>query len=213
MHAPSSDVIDAVAIMVIVVAVPGPSVAYTVNRAVFGGRRAALLNVVGNTIGLILQVVTVSFGVGTLIERTPVFSTLITLVGAAALVVFGTQAIRHCSHVAPSPIGPSGRPRSMMAIRNGAFVGATNPKTLAFLVVVLPAFTARDTGSYSLHLLALGLSFPIIALFLDGAWALAAVAARTWIADSPRRLAVLGTVSGTVMVARGIGPLLKVGTV
>lgn len=43
---------------------PGPSVAFTISPALTFGRRTALINVVGNTLGLVAQVVGAAFGRG-----------------------------------------------------------------------------------------------------------------------------------------------------
>ncbi|MGH3184179.1 MAG: LysE family transporter, partial [Streptosporangiaceae bacterium] len=55
--------------VLVLVAVPGPSVMFTVNRALAAGQRTALLVVAGNAAGAYLQVVAVAFGVGELVER------------------------------------------------------------------------------------------------------------------------------------------------
>jgi threonine/homoserine/homoserine lactone efflux protein len=55
-------------------------------------------------------------------------------------------------------------------------------------------------------MLLLGAIFVAIAVFCDGTWALVAGTARTWLARSPRRLAVVGGTGGLVMI--GIGASL-----
>jgi threonine/homoserine/homoserine lactone efflux protein len=54
-----------------IIAVPGPSVLFTVGRALSVGRREALLTVVGNATGAYLQAIAVAVGVGVIVERSP----------------------------------------------------------------------------------------------------------------------------------------------
>jgi hypothetical protein len=53
----------------VLIAVPGPSVLFTVSRAIALGRVAGLATVAGNTAGAFTQVVAVAFGLGPLVER------------------------------------------------------------------------------------------------------------------------------------------------
>jgi len=61
---PVSQVLAFAAVITVVIAIPGPSVLFTISRALTVGRRAAQLTVVGNEIGLCVQVAAVAFGVG-----------------------------------------------------------------------------------------------------------------------------------------------------
>ena len=125
------------ALAAVVIAIPGPSVMFTVSRALTAGRRVALLNVVGNEVGLVLQVVAAAFGMGAVVERSAEVFTVVKLLGAAYLVYLGVQAIRHRRSFAEAVgqrVGPMG---PLRAVRDGMIVGATNPKTIAFFVVAL----------------------------------------------------------------------------
>jgi threonine/homoserine/homoserine lactone efflux protein len=55
-------------------------------------------------------------------------------------------------------------------------------------------------------MLLLGSIFLAIAVLCDSSWALAAGAARSWLARSPRRLELIGGTGGLVMI--GIGASL-----
>jgi threonine/homoserine/homoserine lactone efflux protein len=66
---PAGHVLAFAAVVTVLIAIPGPSVLFTVSRALTVGRRAALLTVAGNELGLCVQVVAVAFGVGAVVER------------------------------------------------------------------------------------------------------------------------------------------------
>ncbi|HMK97342.1 MAG TPA: LysE family translocator [Acidimicrobiales bacterium] len=198
------DYVEFTALAAVVIAVPGPSVLFTVSRALTAGRRTALLNVLGNELGLVVQLVAVAFGMGALIERSAQVFTVVKLTGAVYLVYLGVQALRHRRSLAEAvarravPIG------AFRATRDGAIVGATNPKTIAFFVVALPEFADKAGGHLALQFLVLGAVFPVIALVLDSAWAIAAGAASQWLSRSPRRFAAIGGAGGLVMIGLGL---------
>jgi len=188
----------------ILVAIPGPSVLFTISRALTGGRRTALWNVVGNELGLMVQVVAVAFGAGALIESSAHVFTVVKLIGAAYIVFLGVQAIRHRRSLSEAVARGAGPMSPGRAIRDGAVVGATNPKTVAFFLIILPQFTRPAAGHLTLQLLILGCVFPVVALAIDAVWALAAGTLSQWLARSPRRLAAIGGVGGLVMIGLGV---------
>jgi threonine/homoserine/homoserine lactone efflux protein len=67
----------------VLIAVPGPSVLFTVSRAIALGRVAGVATVAGNTLGAFVQVVPVALGIGPLVERSVTLFTIMKLAGAA----------------------------------------------------------------------------------------------------------------------------------
>jgi threonine/homoserine/homoserine lactone efflux protein len=66
----------------VLIAIPGPSVLFTVSRAIALGRVAGVATVAGNTVGAFTQVVAVAFGLGPLVERSVALFTVLKLAGA-----------------------------------------------------------------------------------------------------------------------------------
>ena len=65
---PSPSTLFAFAIAsVVIIAIPGPSVLFTIGRALSSGRREALLTVVGNALGILTQICALAVGLGPLI--------------------------------------------------------------------------------------------------------------------------------------------------
>jgi threonine/homoserine/homoserine lactone efflux protein len=203
---PASHVLAFAAVVTVVIAIPGPSVLFTISRALTVGRRGALLTVVGNEIGLCVQVTAVAFGVGAVVERSAEVITVIKLAGAVYLVYLGVQAIRHRRSMAEALAARVTPVRPLRAIRDGFVVGAANPKSIVFLVVGLPEVTTTAPGHLPVpvQMLILGALFPVIALVLDSGWAAVAGTARQWLVASPRRLALIGGTGGLVMIGLGV---------
>lgn len=186
---------------IVLIVIPGPGVLFVVGRSIALGRRAGVLSVLGNSLGNIPALLLVAFGVGAIVASSVVAFTAIKIVGAVYLVYLGVQAIRHRR----GRIEQGGQaPASVFTLlRQGFFVGMTNPKTIAFFVAVLPQFVARDAGPIWLQLLMLGLIFQVLAVICDSMWALAAGTARTWFGRSPRRLSALSGTGGILMIGLG----------
>jgi threonine/homoserine/homoserine lactone efflux protein len=189
----------------ILVVIPGPSVLFTIGRALTIGRRGALLTVLGNALGMFVQVVAVAFGLAALIETSAHVYTAIKLLGAAYLVFLGVQAIRHRRALVASDVSaPVIRTRRVL--REGFIVGLTNPKMIVFFAAALPQFIDRGAGHVPLQMVALGALVPVVAMVCDSVWALAAGTARTWFAGSERRIERMSTVGGVAMI--GVGTTL-----
>ena len=203
---PLSHVLAFAAVVSVVIAIPGPSVLFTISRALTVGRRAALLTVAGNEIGLCVQVVAVAFGVGAVLERSAQILTAVKFAGAAYLVFLGVQAIRHRTSMAEALAARLQPVTPLRAIRDGFVVGVANPKSIVFFAVALPEFVSKTPGHLPVpaQMLLLGMLFPVIALVLDGLWAVVADTARRWLVRSPRRLAMIGGTGGLVMIGLGV---------
>ncbi|MGP8163177.1 MAG: LysE family translocator [Acidimicrobiales bacterium] len=188
----------------VLIVIPGPSVLFVVSRALTLGRRAGLATVVGNATGVYLQVAAVAFGVGTIVEKSIAVFTAIKFVGAAYLVLLGIQAIRHRRDLA-RVLQSSYEPRPTRRLLRDAFVvGVANPKTVVFFAAILPEFVNRSAGRVPVQLLVLGALFIAMALVSDGVWAIAAGGVRTWLTRSPRRLELVGGLSGIAILGIGL---------
>jgi threonine/homoserine/homoserine lactone efflux protein len=186
---------------------PGPSLLFTIGRALTVGRRDALLSVVGNALGILTQVLAIAVGLGAVVATSAQAYTILKLAGAAYVVWLGIQAIRHRADARAalgSVVGaPLVRARALHSLRVGFTVGVTNPKTIVFFVAFLPQFVNEPAGHAGLQLTALGLLFGAMCVASDSIWALAASKARDWFARRPQRLDRLGVAGGVMMIGLG----------
>jgi len=186
----------------ILIVIPGPSVLFSVGRAIALGRAAGVVSVAGNTIGSLILVSAVAFGIGALIVASAVAFTIIKFAGAAYLVYLGVQAIRHRKQRADAV--DDTRPQPLRRTFGQAMiVGSTNPKSLAFFLAVLPQFVDQDAGHAPVQMLMFGVVFAVIAFVSDSCWALAAATARDWFARSPQRIEHLSATGGVMMIVLG----------
>jgi threonine/homoserine/homoserine lactone efflux protein len=189
----------------VLIAIPGPSVLFTVSRAIALGRVAGVATVAGNTVGAFTQVVAVAFGIGPLVERSVALFTVVKLAGACYLVYLGAQAVRHRHTLAAALGGQVERKTAVRIVLDGFLVGVSNPKVIVFFAAVLPQFVDRQAGHVPVQIIVLGAIFAGVALISDSTWAIAAGTVRAWLAASPRRLALLGGTGGLTMIGIGMG--------
>lgn len=202
---PDLDSLVAFAIVAtIFVIIPGPSVLFTVSRALTLGKRPAMLTVAGNAVGVYVHVVAVALGVAAIIERSIVAFTVLKLVGAAYLVYLGVQAIRHRKSLPGLLSAPTKLVSRRRVLTDGFIVGISNPKSVVFFAAVLPQFVTPANGYLTAQLLLLGLVAIGAALVCDSLWALVAGTARDWFVRSPRRLEAIGGSGGLVMMGLGV---------
>lgn len=190
---------------ILFIQVPGPSLLFTLGRALTVGRRDALLSVVGNALGITVQVLMVAVGLGAVVAASATAYTALKVVGAAYVVHLGVQAIRRRGDARAALLAGHAEPeRTRQAVVTGFVVGVTNPKTIVFFVAFLPQFTAPDAAAAP-QLAVLGLVFGVMCAASDSVWALAAGTARRWFARRPQRLDGLGVAGGVMMIGLGVG--------
>jgi threonine/homoserine/homoserine lactone efflux protein len=193
-----------IAAMIIILA-PGPSVLFTIARAIAWGRKVAVFTVAGNVTGAFVLSSLVAFGLGPILSRSDLAYSAVQWGGGSYLVYLGIVAIR-ARKIAAADMKNQGSaiPTFWSSARDGFWVGALNPKGLVFYAAVLPQFVDIDRGNVTGQLLFLGALFSILAFISDGSWGLLAGTARAWLASDEKRLELLRVIGGCVMIILGL---------
>ena len=187
---------------IVIIVVPGPGVLFAVGRALVLGTKPALLSVLGNALGVGVQIVVVALGLGVLIQSSPTAFFAIQVAGAIMIGYLGIRAIMQRTE---SLEDASAKPHSRSTIlKESVVVGLTNAKTLVFFLAALPSFVAVEDGNPILQMLFLGALFSAIGIASDSVYAIAAGKARDWLATSARRLAVFRGLGGLALTLLGI---------
>ena len=207
---PVSNLVAFALASLVLIAIPGPSVLFVIGRSLALGWRGGVLTVAGNATGQLLQVIAVALGVGAVVAGSVVLFSAVKFAGAAYLVFLGVRAIRRRGHGPDSPAPPVASPPWKL-VREGALVGATNPKSVVFFVAILPQFVDYKAAGIPFQLALLGGIFVLIALVSDSVWAIAAGWAREWFVRSPGRIPAVEATGGALMIGLG-GTLALAGT-
>jgi threonine/homoserine/homoserine lactone efflux protein len=186
----------------VIILVPGPSVLFTIGRALILGTKAAVLSVLGNAFGVGLQIVAISLGLGVAIQQSELLFFAIRLFGAGMIIYLGVKAI--LSRADFQLDLQAEQTSSATVVRQSIVVGITNAKTFVFFIAALPSFTSPELGNPVLQMLFLGAIFSVIGTLSDSVYAIVAGQARNWLASSTKRLATFRGIGGAALTLLGI---------
>ena len=188
-----------VAATAVLILIPGPNVSLIVANSVAYGTGFGLLTVAGTSGALALQLTLTALGMTVMLGTLATWFEWLRWIGVAYLIWLGVRAW----HAAPIDLTRTrAQPRSGRGIvLRGFLVSMTNPKTLLFFGAFLPQFLSLDrpVGPQVALLCA---TFLLIAILLDGAWALAAGRARALLGARPR---LRNRLTGGLLVGAGVG--------
>ena len=152
----------------ILVIVPGPIVTLVISTGATRGIRAALMTVLGSTLGNAVLITAIALGLNWILRTSAEVFEILRWTGAAYLVWLGIQAWRHAGEQ-----GKVAPPRHRVYVSRGFLVAMTNPKTIAFFTAFLPQFV--DPQLPVGHQLAVMCTVSVaMAAVTDAGWAVAA---------------------------------------
>ncbi len=179
--------------------IPGPNVALIVANSVTYGVRYGFLTVAGTSTAMVVQLGLTALGMTELLGTLGSWFEWIRWIGVAYLIYLGIAQWRapplDLTRIAPEP--KSARKMFTRAL----LVSLTNPKTLFFYGAFFPQFvvTSHHVGAQVAVLTA---TFLLLAVLLDGCWALAAGRARGLLA---RHGKLRNRISGGLLIGAGVG--------
>ena len=195
---------------ILIILAPGPSVLFTIARAIAWGRVAAIATVIGNASGMFLVSVFVAVGLGPILQSSEFLYNAIQWAGGAYLIYLGYAAIAASKVDAQDMRASTGsKPTFFTSVKNGFWVGVLNPKSVVFFAAILPQFIDQEKSNVTAQLLLLGAIFALIALISDGAYGLLAGTIRQWLSGDVKRLIFMRLVGGVVMIALGFFTILS----
>jgi threonine/homoserine/homoserine lactone efflux protein len=184
---------------------PGPGIAYVLARTVSGGRADGLASTAGTALGGLVHVLAAAAGLSALLMQSAGAFTIVRYVGALYLIYLGLRTLLARSEPAGAiRIGSRGARRAFV---EGVVVEALNVKTAIFFLAFLPQFVDPALPLVA-QFVVLGLICVALNTAVDVAVVLGASAALTRWSTQGRIRRWLQRVSGTTMVALGVGVVL-----
>jgi threonine/homoserine/homoserine lactone efflux protein len=183
----------------ILMLIPGPNVALIVANSLAHGARHGLTTVAGTSSAMVAQLALTALGLTTLLHGLASAFEILRWIGVGYLVWLGVSAWR----AAPTDLTRTrAQPGSARAIfARGFLVSMTNPKTLLFYAAFLPQFLNPGPGLAG-QLALLSATFVVIAVIVDGGWALLAARFREALAVNGR---LRNRLTGGLLVGAGVG--------
>src|SRR3954469_9259861 len=118
--------------------IPGPSMLFVLSQSVWRGAKAGAAALAGLQLGYVVWWLLAAFGLGTLAASFPLAFRLLAIGGALYLAWLGVEALCHAG-MASAGGHPSRRPTAY-PLRDGIVVALSNPKSLIYIVALLPPF-------------------------------------------------------------------------
>jgi threonine/homoserine/homoserine lactone efflux protein len=165
-------------ITAVLVITPGPIVTLVIATGAREGTRAALITVVGTTLGNAVLLAAIAFGLSWVVRNAVMLFEVLRWIGAAYLIWLGIQAWRHAGET-----GAAAAPRGQLHVWRGFAVALSNPKSIAFFTAFLPQFVDPALPVEPQLALMCAVSV-VLAAFTDSAWAAAAGLGRAWFMHS-----------------------------
>jgi len=183
----------------ILMLIPGPNVSLIVANSVTYGSRYGLLTVAGTSAAMVVQLGMTVLGMTELLGTLGAWFDWIRWIGVAYLIYLGVAQWRapavNLAAVVPEP--KSARTMFTRAV----LVSLTNPKTPFFYGAFFPQFVVTDRA-VGPQVILLSVTFLLLAVLLDGGWALVAGRARGLLAMRGR---LRNRISGSLLIGAGIG--------
>jgi threonine/homoserine/homoserine lactone efflux protein len=190
--------------------IPGPAVLFIVTRSIERGRRVGLASVVGVHLGTLVHAAAAALGLSALLVSSTAAFSVVKYAGAAYLLGLG---LRRLLSGPPTVAAPDADPLAgaasvRSALAHGAVVNILNPKVALFFLAFLPQFVDPRRGPVAVQVVVLGLTYLVLGMCSDGAYALAAAAVARRVrrrAGGPARWARRGRLaSGLVYLGLGV---------
>jgi threonine/homoserine/homoserine lactone efflux protein len=164
-------------------ATPGPNMLHVMTQSIAHGSRRALATMAGLMSAVLLCLIASALGLGALLKASPRLFDVLRYAGVAYLVWLGIKAWR-------APVGgadgvaPKRSDRALYL--TGLLTGLSNPKLIIFAAALFPQFIdpARPFG---MQLAILVISFVVIELGWQGAYALGGIKLARWLAPVNRQ--------------------------
>jgi len=172
-----------VAAVTVLMLIPGPNVALIVANSVAHGPRYGLLTVAGTSTAMVLQLALVVLGMTSLLGALGSWFEVLRWIGVGYLVFLGIKEWRAPAIDLTRTMPERKSPRAMLT--RALLVSMSNPKTLLFYGAFFPQFVSAE-HAFLPQVVLLSMTFVVIAVLVDGSWALAAARARHLLARRGR---------------------------
>jgi threonine/homoserine/homoserine lactone efflux protein len=174
---------------------PGPAFVLLIQTAALHGRRVALANIAGNSVGVLLWALLSALGVSALIAADQVAYDVLRVRSLLARHTSGAPA----AEAPASPREPAAT--ALRAARKGLVNSVANPKLAVFFVALFPQFLGPGSA-----VLPAALAMAVVIVTFDVLWygAVAVLVDRFRRTIGARLLRRLERVTGAVLVALGL---------
>ncbi|MCA3913982.1 homoserine/homoserine lactone efflux protein [Vibrio vulnificus] len=179
---------------------PGAGAVNTMATTMKYGFRRSLLSTAGLQVGNAINIVLVGVGLGALLSQSEVVFSVIKWLGVAYLIFLGIQKFRE-KNVSDLRAENKSRVDTKALFFQSVIVNVTNPKSIVFLVALLPQFISPDAG-YITQMLILGSTMLVVDTLVMMGYALLAINLAQWLGNE-QRMGMMNKIFGCLFIGAG----------
>jgi len=185
----------------LLILMPGPIVTLVIANSLAHGMRTGIITAVGATTGSGVLLAVGGFGMAWALQILSEWFQWIRWFGAAYLIYLGIRQWRAAVHILNDTEADRGPPK--VVFLHGFMVAVTNPKTILFYVAFFPQFI-DPSAPVGPQLTIMCATFVVLALCLDGSYAVLAGRLRPWLSGE-RRGRIRNRITGGLLMVTGLG--------
>jgi threonine/homoserine/homoserine lactone efflux protein len=170
----------------VVAAIPGTGVVYTIACAIGGGWRRGLSATVGCTLGIVPHLLAAMLGLSGVMQAGSVVYEAVRWAGVVYLVYMGVSMIRQRDALdLDAGAEDSAAESTLRVVRRAILLNLLNPKLTVFFFAFLPQFLATPPSLLDARLVGLGAIFMLATFVVFVVYAYAAALARDVVLRAP----------------------------
>jgi threonine/homoserine/homoserine lactone efflux protein len=188
----------------VVAAIPGTGVFYTVSSSIGGGFRRGVLAAFGCTLGVVPHLLAALLGLSGVMQIGAQVFEVIRYAGVAYLVFMGVSMIRdRRGELLVGGERPSAGP-ARVVVRRGILLNLLNPKLTLFFFAFLPQFLGSSSQHHLARLIVLGAIFMLVTFAVFAVYAYASALLRERVLGAPVARRWFQGVLGSLLIGIGV---------
>ncbi len=192
-----------VAITIVLLLSPGPSVLLSINNGVKYGSKLASVGVMGNVIAFQILMVLSATGLGAILATSSEFFMVLKIIGAMYLIYIGFKLWLTSVPQSLNEQSPEQNQKSPLSLfKEAFFVTISNPKALVFVSALLPQFI-NTNNTLLPQIILLSLTTAVIHFAIYQSYAALSSKAKHKLESSKNR-SVFNKISGVTFVSFGV---------
>ena len=187
---------------VLLTIMPGPDNLFVLAQSIAQGKNAGIATAFGLCTGLIAHVSAATLGVSAVIYQSAVMFSIVKYAGAAYLLYLAWKSFRAKDSGLSVDQVPVRKLKDLY--KRGIVMNVLNPKVSLFFLALLPQFVDPSSGSVTVQMLMLGLTFIVQALLIFCAISIFAGKIRNFLLKDSRLGRKLNVFQGVLFVIIGL---------
>ena len=187
----------------VVAAIPGTGVLFTVASAIGGGGRRGLIAAAGCTLGVLPHLFAAMLGLSGVMQVGASVFEIVRYAGVAYLIVMGVSMVRERGDLLDGA-RPEDTVGGAAIVRRGIVLNLLNPKLTLFFFAFLPQFLGPSPDLLDTELVVLGAVFMLVTFVVFAGYACASAALRERVLAAPAARRLLQRTLGGLLIAFGV---------